>query len=159
MRTGDRRVIQRATLVLDASAVVDVLLRTKRGERLARMLAARDDEDVVEDLVTVAHLDAEVLAALARGHRAGELDTTGVTAALRLLSEMALTRVPISGDLLEAAWALRHNVFANDALYVALARALGASLVTTDARLARAVPDIAVGLDDHDDTTGSAMDA
>lgn len=142
------------TLVLDASAVVDLLLRTERGERVARMLETRDDED----LVTVAHLDAEVLSALARGHRAGELDADEVTAALRLLGEMALARVPIGTDLLEAAWALRHSVFAKDALYVALARALGAGLVTTDARLARAVPGIAAGLDDHDGATDDVTD-
>jgi predicted nucleic acid-binding protein len=38
-------------------------------------------------------------------------------------------------------------VYAEDALYVALARALGAELVTTDNHLAKAVPDLVVTLD------------
>ncbi|MGH8941001.1 MAG: type II toxin-antitoxin system VapC family toxin, partial [Actinomycetes bacterium] len=40
--------------------------------------------------------------------------------------------------LLERAWELRANLTAYDAVYVALAEALEAVLVTTDARLARA---------------------
>jgi predicted nucleic acid-binding protein len=131
------------TLVLDASAVVDILLRTDRGERLSYGLTQRADED----MFTVAHLDAEVLSALARGHRVGELDTEEVTASLCLLGDMVLTRMPIGTDLLEAAWELRHNVFAKDALYVVLAQALGADLVTTDDQLARAVPDLVASLD------------
>ena len=131
------------TLVLDASAVVDVLLRTDRGEQVSHVLAKRADED----MVTVAHLDAEVLSALARGYRAGELVADEVTTALRLLGDMGLTRIPIGADLLDAAWELRHMVYAEDALYVALARALGAELVTTDNHLAKAVPDLVVTLD------------
>ena len=139
------------TLVLDASAVVDVLLRTDHGEQVSHVLAQRADED----MVTVAHLDAEVLSALARGYRAGELVADEVTTALHLLGDMVLTRIPIGADLLDAAWELRHNVYAKDALYVALARALGAELVTTDNHLAKAVPDLAVSVDapKSDETT------
>lgn len=36
------------------------------------------------------------------------------------------------------AWALRHNLTPYDALYVVLARQLGATLVSTDERLKRA---------------------
>ena len=131
------------TLVLDASAVVDVLLRTDRGEQVLQVLAQRAHED----MVTVAHLDAEVLSALARGYRAGELVADEVATALRLLGDMVLTPMPIGADLLDAAWELRHNVYAKDALYVALARALGAELVTTDNHLAKAVPDLVITLD------------
>jgi predicted nucleic acid-binding protein len=131
------------TLVLDASAVVDLLLRTDRGEQVSHVLVQRADED----MVTVAHLDAEVLSALARGYRAGELVVDEVTTALRLLGDMVLTRIPIGADLLEAGWELRHNVYAKDALNVALVKALGAELVTTDNHLAKAVPDLVVTLD------------
>jgi predicted nucleic acid-binding protein len=88
-----------------------------------------------------------VLSALARGYRAGELVVDEVTTVLRLLGDMVLTRIPIGADLLDAAWELRHMVYAEDALYVALARALGAELVTTDNHLAKAVPDLVVTLD------------
>jgi predicted nucleic acid-binding protein len=40
--------------------------------------------------------------------------------------------------LLDRIWALRHNLTAYDAAYVALAEALGAPLLTCDARLAAA---------------------
>lgn len=40
--------------------------------------------------------------------------------------------------LLVEAWKLRHNLIVHDALYVALARQLDATLVTGDKRLARA---------------------
>ncbi|CAN5909782.1 type II toxin-antitoxin system VapC family toxin [soil metagenome] len=131
------------TLVLDASAVVDILLQTDRGLQLDRGLTQRADED----MLTVAHLDAEVLSALARAHRAGDLNAENVTTSLHDLSDMVLTRMPIGADLLEAAWDLRHNVYAKDALYVALAQALGAQLVTTDGRLARAVPELVARFD------------
>jgi predicted nucleic acid-binding protein len=41
-------------------------------------------------------------------------------------------------DLLTRAWKLRENVTAYDAMYVALAEALGARVVTCDTRLAKA---------------------
>jgi predicted nucleic acid-binding protein len=41
---------------------------------------------------------------------------------------------------------MRDNIAARDALYVAAARGLGCALLTTDDRLARAVPDLAVPL-------------
>ena len=39
--------------------------------------------------------------------------------------------------LLDRAWALRDKVSADDAMYIALAEALGATLITCDARLPR----------------------
>lgn len=41
-------------------------------------------------------------------------------------------------EVLERIWALRHNISAYDAAYVALAEALDAPLLTCDARLAAA---------------------
>jgi predicted nucleic acid-binding protein len=53
-----------------------------------------------------------------------------------------LARFPIRRHLheplLERMWALRHTLTAYDAAYVALAEALGATLVTRDARLSAA---------------------
>ena len=61
----------------------------------------------------------------------------------------ALARAPVRRfplpPLLLGAWALRANVALRDALYVALARRLGATLVTGDARLARA-PEMGVAV-------------
>jgi len=126
--------------LVDASAVVDLLVRSDVGERVRRRLT---DEDVV--LVTVAHLDAEVFSALARLHRAGELTAGEVGELLRRLATLDVRRIPITGTLLDAAWRMRDNITARDALYVAAARDLGCGLLTTDERLARAVPDLAIG--------------
>lgn len=126
------------TLLLDASAVIDLLLRNDHGEQLRRFLDAHDPQE----LFTVAHLDAEVFSGLARHHRAGLLADDEVRELLRRLGDLAATRLPITHALLDAAWTLRTNVAARDALYVAAARALDGALVTTDDRLARAVPEL-----------------
>ena len=126
------------TLVLDASAVIDLLVRSDRGEQVRDLLIDRADED----LATVAHLDAEVFSGLARTHRAGNIAADEVAGLLRRLSDLAVARLPITGELLDAAWALRNNIAARDALYVAAARALAGELVTTDDRLTHAAPDI-----------------
>lgn len=130
-------------LLIDASAFIDLLLRTDRGEHLRRILG----DHAAPDLFTVAHADAEVLSGLARQHRAGLLVSDEVVELLRRLASLAVSRLPITGELLRAAWDLRANVAARDALYVAAARALNAHLVTTDERLARAVPELALQLD------------
>jgi predicted nucleic acid-binding protein len=129
-------------LLLDASAAVDLLVRSEPGEQVRRFLM--DQREVT--LITVAHLDAEVLSALARLHRADALTEAEVDELLARLAGLAMQRLPISPDLLQAAWALRDNVAARDALYVAAAHAVQGRLLTTDDRLARAVPDIAVRL-------------
>ena len=131
------------TLVVDASAISDLLIRSTRGEQVRAFLTKQADEN----MATVAHLDAEVFSALARIHRADDLAAEEVTALLGRLGELAVTRLPITTTLLHAAWGLRGNVAARDALYVAAAQALSAGLVTTDDRLARAVPDVAIDLD------------
>ena len=53
------------------------------------------------------------------------------------LADLDLHRHPHI-DLLTRAWKLRENVTAYDAMYVALAEALEAPIVTCDRRLARA---------------------
>lgn len=131
------------TLALDASAVIDLLIRSTRGDQVRAFLAERTDED----MVSVAHLDAEVFSGLARIHRARGLDAGEVATLLDRLGDLAVTRLPITTTLLRAGWRLRDNVAARDGLYVAAAQALSAGLVTTDDRLARAVPDVAIDLD------------
>ncbi len=125
--------------VVDASAIVDLLVRSDRGQRVRAVLVS--DPNAV--LVTVAHLDAEVLSALARLHRDGRLVADEVTELVERLGQLTMRREPISISLLRAGWALRDNIAIRDALYVAAAEALNARLVTTDDRLARAIPEIA----------------
>jgi predicted nucleic acid-binding protein len=129
-------------LVVDASAAVDLLVRSAAGERVREALTVAEDPT----LVTVAHLDAEVLSALARLHRADVLTHRQVTDLLDRLATLAMQRLPITPTLLRAAWRLRDSIAARDALYVAAAKAVDGKLVTTDDRLARAVPDLALAL-------------
>ncbi len=129
-------------LLVDASAAVDLLVRSDAGERVRRFLAGTEDVS----LMTVAHLDAEVLSALARLHRGDVLNTAEVAGLLDRLAAMEMRRLAITGSLLQAAWDLRDNISARDALYVAAARSIRGQLLTTDDRLARAVPDLAVSL-------------
>lgn len=83
-------------------------------------------------------LNAEVLHAI-RGHeRHAGLDPEAAAGARRALVELPITRYPTL-PLVERAWDLRHDFTAYDAMYVALAEALGTTFVTADERLARAV--------------------
>jgi predicted nucleic acid-binding protein len=57
-----------------------------------------------------------------------------------------VARLPITAPLLSAAWGLRDNIAARDALYVAAAQTLTGKLLTTDDRLSRAAGGIAIDL-------------
>lgn len=117
-------------IVVDASAVLEWLPQTPLGARVeARLL--RDDEFHVPHLV-----DVEVTQGLRRLVRAGELSPARAAEALADLSDLDLHRHALV-ELLGRAWALRENVTAYDAMYVALAEALGVSMVTCDVPLAR----------------------
>ncbi len=84
-----------------------------------------------------AHFDAEVLSALGRLRRAGEIDEAIAAAALERLAAAPIRRHPLA-DLLGGAWARRANQRLTEALYVELADSLAVGLLTTDGRLARA---------------------
>jgi predicted nucleic acid-binding protein len=126
-------------VVLDAAAAVDILLNNERG------LGARGHLEDAQ-LFSVAHLDAEVFSALARLHRDQQLTAKAVSARLVLLADLDVTRLPITTPLLSAAWSLRDNIAARDALYVAAAQTLTGKLLTTDDRLSSAAGDIAIHL-------------
>lgn len=120
------------SLVVDASAVVEALLGSQLGSKVrARMRG--------HELHAPGHLDAEVLSALGRLHRAGELDLGTVTMALRELEAAPIRRHSLT-SLVSGAWERRDQHRLVDALYVELAASLGSVvLLTTDAPLARSV--------------------
>jgi predicted nucleic acid-binding protein len=84
-----------------------------------------------------AHFDAEVLSALGRLHRSGDLSASEVERGLAALAEAPFERHALA-PLLASAWDLRGNVRLVDALYLALAAELGAPLLTLDRGLASA---------------------
>jgi predicted nucleic acid-binding protein len=82
-------------------------------------------------------MDAEVTNALRRKLLAGQLDVLRARRAIRRLAVMRLVRWQQT-PLLGRALALRHQLSAYDAIYVAMAEVTGATLLTRDGRLVRA---------------------
>lgn len=119
-------------IVVDASALLEVLLRTPAAPALESRLFAPGEALHAPHLI-----DVEVAQVLRRYAAGGEIDGRRGIAALADLADLPLRRHE-HGVLLQRAWALRNNVTAYDAVYVALAEALDAPLVTRDRRLAAA---------------------
>lgn len=82
-------------------------------------------------------LNLEILHALRRLERHGDLDASRSAQARDALALLPIARYP-SLALLPRVWELRENLTTWDATYVALAEALGMKLVTADLRLAAA---------------------
>jgi len=116
-------------IVVDASVVIEVLLNTPAGVRVADRLFADG-----ETLHAPHLLDLEVAQVLRRYALSAELDAARGAQALEDLAALPLSRYP-HDVLLPRIWELRHTVTAYDAAYVALAEALAAPLVTRIATL------------------------
>lgn len=116
-------------IVLDASAVLELLLVTGKGARVAERIAAVDETLHAPHLV-----DLEVAQVLRRYVVRRQLAEARAAEALDDFRDLELNRYP--HDVLSSRiWELRHNASAYDAAYVALAEALSAPLLTSDARL------------------------
>ena len=119
-------------IVLDASAAVEVVLQTAVGASLIERLLAPESSLHAPHL-----LDIEVAQVLRRFSLHGEVPPERARQALEDLADFPIERYP-HGILLPRIWALRENLTAYDATYVALAEILGATLLTRDARISRA---------------------
>ena len=117
-------------IVVDASAMLEVLLNTPAGARVADRLSAAG-----ETLHAPHLLDLEVAQVLRRYAASGEIDPQRGAQALEDLADLPLARYP-HDVFLPRVWELRNNLTAYDAAYVALAEVLEAPLVTRDAALA-----------------------
>ena len=119
-------------IVLDASALVELILDTPTGRLVADRIADPADS------LHVPHLaDVEVAQALRRYVREDEIDANAGEAALADLRALDLQR-HAHEPLLERVWELRQNLTAYDAVYVALAEVLDGVLLTCDHRLSQA---------------------
>ena len=119
-------------LVVDASCLCEVLIGAPAAEAIRARLAS-DSEHAAPHVV-----DVEVFGVIRREHLLGHLDRTEATQAVDDLAAWPGERFG-HRPLLARAWELRTTVRGWDAMYVALAEALDATLVTTDRRLASAV--------------------
>jgi predicted nucleic acid-binding protein len=116
--------------VVDASAVLEVLLQTDAAARVSQRIFAPGETLHVPHL-----LDVEIAQVLRRYTLAGVVSAARGAQALADLRDLPLQRYPHS-VLLPRVWQLRHNLTAYDGVYLALAEALDAPLVTRDRALA-----------------------
>ena len=117
-------------LVVDAGTLFEVVAARPRG-RAIRQRLHQDNDNVAPHVI-----DVEVLGVIRRELFSGALDRTAAELAVQQLRTWPGQRFGHVA-LLERAWQLRHNVRGWDGMYVALAEALKATLLTTDQRLAR----------------------
>lgn len=118
-------------IVLDASAVIELLLRTRSGERVAKRIAAPSMTLHAPHL-----LDLEVTQVLRKYCALRALPPERARLALEDLRALKLTRYAHE-PMLARIWSLRENLTAYDAAYLALAESLDAPLITLDARAAQ----------------------
>ena len=119
-------------IVVDASALLEFLLQTSLGARVEARLFGEEDE------LHARHLgDVEIAQGLRRLVRTGEVSSGRAAEAIADLTDLDLHR-HAHVDLLDRAWTLRDNIGAYDAMYVALAEAIEAPIVTCDRPLAKA---------------------
>jgi predicted nucleic acid-binding protein len=118
-------------IVIDASAVLELVLRTEKGKKVeARVL-------VSEESLHAPHLiDVEVTQALRRLVQLKEIKAERGKQALDDHAALNIKRAD-HVDMLERLWELRQSITAYDATYVALAEVLDAPLITCDSKLAR----------------------
>jgi predicted nucleic acid-binding protein len=118
-------------LVVDASCLCEVVIGGPGAEAIRRRLI-EDTDRAAPHIV-----DVEVFDVIRREHLRGRLDRTEATQAVADLEAWPGERFGHQ-LLLARAWQLRDSVRGWDAMYVALAEALSAVLLTTDRRLAAA---------------------
>jgi predicted nucleic acid-binding protein len=119
-------------IVLDASAAVEMLLATEWGERVLDRVG-----DPAETIHVPHLLAVEVAQVLRRLVTAGDVSAPRAAAALEDLADLDADRYAHE-PFLARMHALRANLTAYDAAYVALAEVLDAPLVSFDRRLAAA---------------------
>jgi predicted nucleic acid-binding protein len=123
-------------LVIDASAAAEVLFRTPLGERALETIGG-------EIIVAPELIDAEVLSFIRRKTLQGIVSPRRADEAIDMLIEWPFARLS-HRPLLAAAFVLRGNLSAYDALYVSAAVAIGAEIITADGPLARAPIDMVI---------------
>lgn len=117
--------------MIDASALVELLLGTPRGLHVAGALVDEDESIHMPHLadVEVAHALRGLVARRAVSERTAR-------EAIADLQDLDIDR-HAHDPMLDRIWELRGQVTAYDAAYLALTEVLGATLLTCDRRLAK----------------------
>jgi predicted nucleic acid-binding protein len=118
-------------IVIDASALLEILLRTERADRLMERALTTSERLHAPQL-----LDIEIASALRRLVQRKEISAIRAGHAFEDLYQLSIERHS-HGALLPRIWELRDSMSAYDGAYVVLAEALGAPLLTCDGKLAR----------------------
>jgi predicted nucleic acid-binding protein len=121
----------RTVIVTDAGVLIAIFVDDGAWGDTARA-RLRHEEIAAPELI-----DLEVTSALRSLLRAGKVNKRRANLALADLRRLALLRASHQG-LVARCWELRDNLSVYDASYIALAELLGATLITTDARMSRA---------------------
>lgn len=117
-------------IVVDASAMVELLLDTDLGRRIDERVLATPSRHAPH------LLDVEVAQVLRRFVLGKVISSERAREALEDLGAFPILR-HAHGRLLERAFELRTNLTVYDAVYLALAESLGVPLITCDEALAR----------------------
>jgi predicted nucleic acid-binding protein len=119
-------------IVLDASAMLEQLLSTSKGQQVREQFLVEGESFHVPHV-----LDLEVTQVLRRYSHSHLLTDHRAAQAIEDFLDFPLIRYSHE-PFLSRIWELRENFTAYDAVYVALAEVLNVPLVTCDARLASA---------------------
>jgi predicted nucleic acid-binding protein len=118
-------------IVIDASAVIELLINSPAGARVADCIF-RDDVSIHAPHI----LDLEVAQVLRKYVFSKEMTAQRASEAIDDFSDLSINRYP-HFDFLARIWQLRSSMTSYDAAYVSLAEALDATLLTCDAKLRR----------------------
>lgn len=130
--------VPEGALVLDASAALALALEEPAGQRAADILAVVASSPV--RLLAPDLFDVECASGLVKAIRRGRVEADAARTALADVLRLPAERVSVPGLHLEALdLALGLGISAHDAEYVALAALVPGTLLTADARLARAL--------------------
>ncbi len=119
-------------MVLDTSAVIELLMRTDKGIRVAELIA-----DQQKDLHAPQLLIPEAFQVLRRYARSGVISESRSNESATIVSQLDI-QFHGHSKLAHRIWAMRNNLSAYDATYLALGEYLNEPVVTTDKRLASA---------------------
>ena len=119
-------------IVVDASVIASMLVYTDDRGRKARAVMGRDFEWTAPE-----HWKVEAFSVMRGLVLGGKLTDAQASRAVGRITRLGVDTVAVD-DLLPRIWQLKANISAYDAAYVALAERRDLTLVTADARLARA---------------------